>query len=202
LFGNSWLLDWYAKNWQPSPVTIKQSDFYNCGIVPGGFASVDVDGNGFFNATSDRFIQVLKLYKQGKISHILISGGNGKKDDKNFREGEWAKGELITLGVPDSVIFTEDKSNNTADNATYAKKILDSAKLKPPFLLITSAHHVRRASLLFKNAGIPTVPFPCSYVAGRANFTFSSLLPQFSVLSGWEVYLKESLGYLWYKSKE
>jgi len=202
LFGNSLLLDWYAKSWQPSPVVIHSGITYSCGIVPGGFASVDVDENGYFNATADRFIQALKLFKLGKITHILINGGNGKIDKKNFREGAWVKGELITMGIPDSVIYAEDKSNNTSDNAIYAKQILDSVQLKPPYLLITSAHHVPRASLLFKNAGVSTVPFPCSYIAGRGTFKFSSLLPQFSALSDWNPYLKETAGYLWYKLKK
>jgi uncharacterized SAM-binding protein YcdF (DUF218 family) len=167
--------------------------------VPGGFASADVDDNGYFNATADRFIQALKLFKQRRITHILINGGNAKTDNKNFREAVWVKGELIAMGVPDSVIFVEDRSNNTFDNAIHAKQILDSVQLKPPFLLITSAHHIPRASLLFNNAGVATVPFPCNYIAGRGNFKFSSLLPQFSALFNWDVYLKETAGYIWYK---
>ena len=201
LFSNAWLLGWYAKNWQPPPVVINTGIAYSCGIVPGGFASPDAYGNGYFNSTADRFIQAVKLYKLGEIKHILISGGNGKADKKNFREGEWVKGELITMGIPDSVIFIEDRSNNTSDNAVYAKQILDSLQLRPPYLLITSAHHVPRASLLFKNAGIPTVPFPCSYIAGRGDFSFPSLLPQPAVLLGWNVYLKETAGYFWYHLK-
>jgi uncharacterized SAM-binding protein YcdF (DUF218 family) len=198
LFGNSWLLDWYAKKWQPAPLVIGTGTSYSCGIVPGGFASPDSHGNGHFNATADRFIQAVKLYKLGKIKHILINGGNGKADKMSFREGAWVKGELITMGIPDSVIFVEDRSNNTSDNAVNAKQILDSLQLKPPFLLITSAHHVPRASLLYRNAGIPTVPFPCGYVAGRGDFSFMSLLPKPSVLFGWDTYLKESAGYFWY----
>ena len=198
LFGNSWLLDWYAKHWQPPPVVIGTGIAYSCGIVPGGFASPDADEKGYFNSTADRFIQVIKLYKLGQIKHILISGGNGKADKKNFREGAWVKGELTAMGIPDSVIFAEDISNNTFDNAVYAKQILDSIHLKPPYLLITSAHHIPRASLLFKNAGILTVPFPCNYIAGRGDFNFSSLLPQPGVLLEWNIYLKETAGYLWY----
>ncbi|MEO6219509.1 MAG: YdcF family protein [Ginsengibacter sp.] len=201
LFGNSLLLDWYAKKWQPQPADIPPGNTYSCGIVPGGFASVGIDDNGYFNSSADRFIQALKLFKQGKITHILISGGNGKIDKQSFREGAWVKGELITMGVPDSVIFVEDRSNNTADNAIYAKQILDSAHLMPPFLLITSAYHIPRASLLFMDAGITTAPFPCNYTAGRANFKFSSLLPRFSALVGWDIYLKEAAGYFWYKFK-
>jgi len=199
LFSNAWLLDWYAKKWEPAPIIINKGVIYNCGIVPGGFASPDTDETGYFNSSADRFIQVVKLYKLGKIAHILISGGNGKVDNENFRDGVWVKGELTAMGIPASDIFVEDRSNNTVDNAVYAKQILDSLQLKPPYLLITSAYHVPRASLLFKNAGIPTVPFPCNYIAGRGNFNFpSSLLPQPSVLSGWNIYLKETAGYLWY----
>ena len=198
LFSNVWLLDWYAKKWQPRPVVINIGIAYSCGIVPGGFASPDTDENGYFNATADRFIQTVKLYKLGIIKNILISGGNGKIDKINFREASWVKTELTAIGIPDSVIFVEDRSNNTFDNALYAKQILDSLKLMPPYLLITSAHHVPRASLLFRNAGIAAISFPCNYIAGRGNFKFSSLLPQPSVLSDWNIFLKEAAAFLWY----
>ena len=200
-FSSPLILEWYAKWWQPAPVTINKNISYSCGIVPGGFASPDADGNGYFNATADRFIQAEKLFKVGAISHILISGGNGKVNDESFREGAWVKNELITMGIPDSLIFTEDQSNNTSDNAAFAKHILDSLQLKPPYLLITSAQHIPRASLLFKNAGVVTDPFPCSYIAGRSGFIISSLIPQLSVLLTWDFYLKETMGYLVYKIK-
>jgi uncharacterized SAM-binding protein YcdF (DUF218 family) len=199
LFSNGWLLNWYAKSWQPPPVAVNKVFAYSCGIVPGGFASPDADGNGYFNATADRFIQAVKLYKLGEIKHILISGGNGKEEKEDFREGAWVKGELTAVGIPDSVIFVEDRSNNTSDNAAYARQILDSLQLRPPYLLITSAPHVPRASVIFKNAGILTVPFPCNYVSGRGDFSFSSLLPQPAVLAEWNHYLKETAGYFWYR---
>ena len=201
VFGNEWLLNWYANNWQPKPVAVNREISYSCGIVLGGFASPDADANGYFNSAADRFIQAVKLYKLGEIKHILICGGNGKSDEKSFREGAWVKGELISIGIPDSVIFVEDRSNNTADNALYAKQILDSLQLRPPYLLITSAFHLPRASLIFKNAGIPTIPFPCNYTSGMGSFSFWSLLPRPSVLLGWDIYLKETVGYLWYKLK-
>jgi uncharacterized SAM-binding protein YcdF (DUF218 family) len=199
LFSNAWLLDWYAKHWQPSPVQDPSGVGYSCGIVLGGFVSPGDHKNGYFNAAADRFIQTVKLYKLGTINHILVCGGNGKPDQKNFREAQWVKHELIVMGIPDSVIFIEDRSDNTSDNARYAKKIMDSLELTPPYLLISSAHHLPRASLLFKNAGIATVSFPCNYVAGRGNFKISSLLPQPAVMEGWNVYLKETAGYFWYR---
>ncbi|MEP6595879.1 MAG: YdcF family protein [Ginsengibacter sp.] len=202
IFSNSWLIDWYAKHYQALPATINSAASYSCGIFPGGFGSPDANENGYFNSAADRFIQAVKLYKLGVIKHLLISGGNGKANLKSFKEGAWVKGELITMGIPDSVIFIEDRSNNTADNAFYAKQILGSMELKPPYLLITSAHHMPRASLLFNKAGISTVPFPCNYIAGRSTLGFWSILPQPYILLEWGVFLKETVGYLWYNLKQ
>jgi len=199
VFGNAALLNWYAKTWQPKPVVLSPSAEYSCGIVPGGFASPDADANGYFNATADRFIQAVKLYKTGHIKHILISGGNGKENEKSFREAAWVRGELVSVGIPDSVIFTEDKSNNTKENAIYSKQILDSLHLTPPYLLITSAFHMSRAALVFKKAGVDVVPFPCNYNIGRGSFSPWDLIPTPSTLLGWDSFLKETVGYWWYR---
>ncbi len=201
VFGNHCLLNLYAKNWQPAPAVIDSSLLFSCGIVPGGFASPDAEANGYFNASADRFIQVVKLFKIGRIKHILISGGNGKTEEKSFREAAWVKGELKSVGIPDSVIFVEDRSNNTVDNAFNAKKILDSLNLAPPYLLITSAYHMPRASLIFKKAGLDIVQFPCNYFEGKGSFTAWDLLPKPTTLLGWEPYLKETAGYYLYKIK-
>jgi len=201
VFGNPALLNWYIGTWQPKPVPINPSLHYSCGIVPGGFASPDENGTGYFNLAADRFIQAVKLYKTGEVSHLLISGGNGKINDKNFGEAAYVKGELITFGVPDSVIFIEDKSDNTNDNAIYSKQILDAALLKPPYLLITSAFHMPRAALLFNKTGVPVDPFPCNYTSGRGPFMLTDLIPTPSTLLGWDLYLKEAVGYIWYKYK-
>ena len=201
VFGNQWLLNLYAKNWQAERVAISNLPTASCGIVPGGFASPDQNGDGYFNASADRFIQVVKLYKLGKIQHILISGGNGKSEQESFQEGAWVKRELVTFGIPDSVIFVEDKSNNTADNAINAKQILSNNNLQPPYLLITSAFHMPRASMIFKKSGLNIIPFPCNFSNGMDSFSISDLLPRPSVLLGWDLYLKETVGYLWYKLK-
>lgn len=199
LFGNAWLLNWYASKFQPAPLLLSPVTVYSCGIVPGGFASPDIDGNGVFNSSADRFIQVLKLFKQGHITHIMISGGNGKKEMEGFREGAWVKKELVIMGVPDSVIFVEDSSNNTVENAANTKKILDSIHLQSPYLLISSAHHLPRASLLFKKAGVQTVAFPCNYIAGRWISSIAGIIPGIGPLFIWELYLKETAGYYWYR---
>lgn len=194
IFGNGWLFNWFVKKWQPSPVAVNPALHYNCGIVPGGLASPDENMNGYFNTSADRFIQTVKLFKTGEIKHILISGGNGKDQEKNFREAAWVKGELLAFGVPDSAIFIEDKSNNTKENAINSKIILDSVGLRPPYLLITSAFHIPRAVLIFQKAGVPVDPFPCNYTAGRGSSSIWDFIPTFSTLFSWDLYLKEAVG--------
>ncbi|MEO9145238.1 MAG: YdcF family protein [Ginsengibacter sp.] len=195
IFGDRWLLNLFANAWQPSPVAVTTLPVYSCGIVAGGFASPHKNGDGYFNATADRFIQAVKLYKRGKIKNILISGGNGKDTEKSFREAAWVKSQLIIFGIPDSVIITEDQSNNTKDNAMNSKRLLDSLHLPPPYLLISSAYHIPRAALTFKKSGVPVDVFPCNYMDGNTTFSISDLLPRPSVLLSWDRYLKEAVGY-------
>lgn len=160
---------------------------------------MDADEFAYFNGAADRFIQAFKLYKAGEIQHILVSGGNSKRKHKTFKEATWVKQELVSMGVPDSEIFTEDYSKNTMDNAINSKKILDSLHLQPPYLLITSAYHMPRAALLFNKAGIITDPYSCNYWAGYDGFSFALLLPQLNALNKWESLLKETIGYYSYK---
>ncbi|MES2646355.1 MAG: YdcF family protein [Bacteroidota bacterium] len=201
IFSSPLLLSWFIAKWQAPRGVVAPGKVYSCGIVLGGFASVATDSFPYFNGAADRFIQVLKLYKLGSIKHILVSGGNGKDDNKNFREATFVKQELTIMGVPDSVIFTEDRSKNTADNARFSKAVLDSVHLPPPYLLITTATHMKRASLLFSKAGIKTDSYACNFSPGARKFSFDMLVPQLGVLTGWSGYIKEALGYWWYKNK-
>ncbi len=201
VFSNLWLITAYARWWQPKQYDEKDQTKYSCALLLGGFASPDYNEKGYFNGASDRFIQAVRQYKMGKVKYILVNGGNGKVMVENFNEGEWTKSELSIMGVPDSAILYEDQSTNTAQNAMNAKKIMDSAKLKPPYLLITSAHHIPRATLLFSKAGIQTTPLPCSYVAGNEAYTFTGIIPQPDVLMRWGFYFKEAFAYVVYRIK-
>ena len=202
LFSNQWLLYNYARFWQPQQTNLSKDSTYSCGILLGGYGSPDgKDTLGYFNNSADRFIQAVLLYRQGKIKNLLITGGNGKQQGKEFNETLWCINQLQIMGIPDSVILHEDQSANTAENAANAKILLNASGLKPPYLLITSAYHMPRASLIFSNAGIPHVIYPCNYVEGKGKFIFFDLLPDPNVLHGWNTLLKETFGYWIYKIK-
>ncbi|WP_295794890.1 YdcF family protein [Mucilaginibacter sp.] len=194
IFTNPFLLNQFAKRWdvKPAPLT---NQTYSCVIVLGGFSGVDANGKGVFNAMSDRFIQSLKLLTTGKATHILISGGNGNLLAGSFRESDWVKTQLEELKVPDSLIVIENQSRNTLENAAFSKSILAQKHLQPPYLLVTSAFHMRRAIAIFKKQKMDVVPFPCCYIAGNGEFTITDFIPDAGPLSTWNFYVKEVVGH-------
>lgn len=201
IFSNPFLLNQFARWWDAEEVEIPAGNHYSAAIVLGGFASEDYHGHGYFNATSDRFIQALKLKLNGTVSHILISGGNSSLLPTDFRESDWVTKQLAEFKIAGSVVLTENRARNSFENAVYSKAILDSLHLPPPYVLITSAYHMRRALLTFNKTGIAVTPYPCNYIAGMGRMDLSDFFPSFGVLGGWEFYLKEILGYFVYSFK-
>ncbi|MFI5139926.1 MAG: YdcF family protein [Sphingobacteriales bacterium] len=194
VFSNSFLLNQFARVWDINPVPLKTTGAYSCAIVLGGFTAEDAKGGGFFNTSADRFIQGLKLITTGKVTHILISSGNGNLVHDNFAEADWVKTQLQQFKVPDSCILIENRSRNTIENTAFSKSVLNARRLQPPYLLVTSAFHTRRALGIFKTTGVDVVPYPCNFIAGRAGFSFAALLPDAESFYKWNIYIREVVG--------
>jgi uncharacterized SAM-binding protein YcdF (DUF218 family) len=194
IFTSPFLINQFAKLWDIQPVPLKNQN-YSCVIVLGGFSGVDVNGEGAFNQLSDRFIQSLKLLTAGKATHILVSGGNGNLLAGSFRESDWVKTQLQQLKVPDSLIVIENQSRNTLENAAFSKTILAQKHLQPPYLLVTSAFHMRRSLAIFKKQKMEVVPYPCNYIAGNGGFVITDFIPDAGPLSTWNIYIKEVVGH-------
>lgn len=195
IFTNQWLLYLFAKNWDVREEPLEKDRLYSAVIVLGGFSGEDKDGNGVFNSYSDRFIQGLELKKQNKASHILISSGNGNLQASSFREATWAKGELKKFNLPDSVILVEQDSRNTFENASFSKRLLEQKHLSPPYLLVTSAWHMRRAQYIFKKEGLNVVACSSGMTYINKKLTLDAyFMPDTDSLNRWGLYLKEVVG--------
>jgi uncharacterized SAM-binding protein YcdF (DUF218 family) len=112
--------------------------------------------------SADRFLQPAILLKQGKIDKILITGGNtsiGNLIIDKSNETIKVKKLLITLGIPEEKIFTENHARNTHENAVNSKRIIDSLNIKGPILLVTSALHMRRTEACFNKVGLKCIPY-------------------------------------------
>jgi uncharacterized SAM-binding protein YcdF (DUF218 family) len=194
VFSNSFLINRFANAWDIAPARLENGKVYNAAIVLGGFSSDDKDGHGMFNPAADRFIQAVLLQKTGKVKNIVITGGNGNLMPSAFREGAWARYQLKAAQIPDSCILIEDKSRNTLENASFTKVLLQKHKQQGPYLLVTSAFHMRRSMRIFRKAGIDITPYPCNYIAGTSVMTFDELVPNADALSKWSTYIKEVIG--------
>lgn len=190
------LLNLVANAWNINKVPQLGNRKYSCAIVLGGFSSIDKDGKGYFNSAADRFIQGMRLLSMGKVSRLMITGGNGTLAQGGFREGPWAKSQLEDLKYPDSLILIESQSRNTMENAAFSKTILQKAHLQPPYLLVTSDFHIRRAMMIFKKEGYNVIAYPCNFFGpGKTSFDFDSFMPAPYILAAWGTYTKEMFGY-------
>jgi len=196
LFTTPFFLKAFEKAWDIEPYPANDSKKYSCVIVLGGFSSSGKFAGGYFNSSADRFIQGVKLMETKQASHILISGGNCSLLPGGFREADWVKTQLTQFNIPDSLILIENNSKNTIENARFSKTLLEKSHLPPPYLLVTSAFHMRRSLMIFKKAGINVVPYPSNYLGSEVNFAPNNFLPEANTLSNWEYYTKEVVGYV------
>jgi uncharacterized SAM-binding protein YcdF (DUF218 family) len=199
LFTNPFIYRAMVAAWQPAPVELPDSARFEAGIVLGGMAGYDKNDRGYFGDNADRFIQTANLYHRGIIRKIIITGGIGTLNQEGKPEALFLRNSFIENGVNDSDIVVENKSRNTYENAVYSKRILDSLKIKPPYVLITSALHMRRSESVFKKAGYSFVAFPCDYKVNPQFFTIGHLRPRISLLDTWFYFIKEVVGLYVYK---
>lgn len=194
VFSNKFLLEMYARAWTVDPVPLEKGKVYSAAIILGGFTNETKDGTGFYNDHADRLLEGVKLRLSGKVASILISGGNERPND-GFTEADYVHQTLREMNFPDSTILVENKSTNTVTNAKFSRKMLDAKHLKPPYILVTSAFHMRRSMYIYKANGMDVIPYPCDYIGGNNKLNVSDyFLPSGDTLYHWNYYIKEFFG--------
>lgn len=204
-FTNPYIIKKLVNAYEVEPLQLAPNQTYNTGILLGGLVSYSaIDHKGYFNSASDRFVQTALLYKQGHIRNIIIAAGYNNFIAKDyFNEASFIKEKLIQLAIPSAKIYIDSQSRNTLENAYYAKQVSNSEGLKGPYLLISSALHLRRASVAFQKAGLTTALYPCNFLArgGVNNILEDCILPSSHALSDWDNLIKELLGLAVYQFK-
>jgi uncharacterized SAM-binding protein YcdF (DUF218 family) len=203
-FSNIWIITNLMVPFHDPPHPMLDAERYETGILLGGLTSYDRKSKeGYFNISSDRFIQTALLYKKGHIKKILVSGGqNGVFKEGDFSEAAFIKKNLIDLGIPANDILTEDESRNTIENAAFCKSTLKANGLdeNKTIVLITSAFHMQRAQVIFENQGFKIRSYPCaiSILPGASKFRPDHLIPSTKAMDWWQTFLKELSGRLYF----
>ena len=197
---NPFLFRTLVLKWQTEPVILHPGKTYEAGILLGGLSGYDKNERGYFGSNADRFIQTTNLYHQGIIKRIIVSGGTGRLSQEDPPESLFLKTQLLANGIPDSAILLESRSKNTYENAVFSKEITDSLHLAPPFVLITSAFHMKRSMSVFKKAGFNCIAYPCDYKVVPTKFSIEdAIIPNVSLLIDWSMLIKEVVGLYVYR---
>lgn len=203
LFSNPYLIKEIIYHWQAEENILTKDKQYEAGILLTGFCSYnEKTGRGYFRDASDRFIQTVKLYQQKHIKKIIVTGGSSKvlKNKQSLKEADFVCEQLEQMGIPKEHIIKENQSRNTHENGLYTKHVLDSLKIKPPYLIITSATHIPRATKVFEKTGIEADSYACNFATVESKFEFpESLLPSTEAFELWNTLMKENIGLMMYK---
>jgi len=100
-----------------------------------------------------------KLFMNGKIDFILISGDNGSK---YYNEPTDFKNALVKLGIPEHKIFLDYAGFRTLDSVVRAKEIFGQTELT----IISQKFHNERAIYLAEKHGINAIGFNANDVSG------------------------------------
>lgn len=205
LLSTSFVLKLLVKQWEYPFQSIKEAANKDFAVVlTGGIMDEDFSENGHLQIghTGDRLWQALHLYQVGKISKILISGG----DIHLIRKGATSEAAaavkfLLQNGVDSTAIYKEVDSRNTYENAKFTKRFLEKNKWGINGYLITSSFHMKRAKACFELQGLSLSPFPSGHIFKDKNWTVYDFVPRAYFLAQSEAFFKEITGFYVYKSK-
>jgi uncharacterized SAM-binding protein YcdF (DUF218 family) len=107
---------------------------------------------GSSKAAQYRLPKALQLYREGRASKILFSGGV-IWDDKALTEASLLKNKAIELGIPEKDILVEKVSRHTKENVLASLLVLDRffhLHTIKRLLIVTTTYHMRRTYLTLK----------------------------------------------------
>ncbi len=137
------------------------------------------------------------LYRHWKPMPVVASGGMVGAPGHRIAVSGVMKEVLVAGGVPAEMVWIEDRSSSTYENAVCSAAILREKGIRR-IALVTEAYHMPRAERAFRKQGFEVVPAPCCFRSTSARMTWERWFPSVSALLRNEDSLHEWLGLLWY----
>ena len=109
-----------------------------------------------------------RLYKEGKIKFLILSGNH---DSVFYNEPNDMKKALMSLGVPENVMTLDFAGFRTYDSIIRCKEVFNQSK----FTIISQPTHNARALFLANQLGIDAIAFaaqdvPSAYKSGLREY--------------------------------
>jgi uncharacterized SAM-binding protein YcdF (DUF218 family) len=144
----------------------------------------------------DRVLAGIELARAGRAVQIVFSSGmNAPRGQPT--EGERARDWALQFGVEADRILLSPRAENTAEEARLIRQVLPGAA--PRVLLVTSAYHVPRASLIFAEAGFRVIAFPVDIDLPVERKWFDDWLPDPKALVRTDTAVRELIGLAYYR---
>lgn len=200
-FSNTFIFDAFMRAWEYPATRSSELTGQKIAVMLTGMTSYSPAKNRIeFNDRSDRLMQTIDLFHQGKISKIILCGGNGTLLANDAREFTELHSYLIRNCIPDSILIDEFVSRNTFENALNTESLLSESNEKDTVILITSAYHMKRALACFVKQEIKVIPYATDYYSGPIKFELDYLfLPSAGTMMNWEKLFHEWFGCMIYK---
>ena len=100
--------------------------------------------------TKGRVDKALKLYQQGKVKAVFVSGGMGVED--HYPEGKAMKAYLVSQGVPDSAVIEDNEGANTYLTAVNFLK-WNKERNYSSAVIVSQFYHITRSKYILKKMG-------------------------------------------------
>lgn len=121
-------------------------------------------GNGVENPYFKyRINATVRLYTAKKISYVLISGDNSRKD---YDEPTMMKADLVAAGIDSTKIYLDYAGFRTFDSMVRLKEVFGQDSVT----IISQEFHNERALYIAKREGIEAVAFNARDVSKRMGF--------------------------------
>jgi uncharacterized SAM-binding protein YcdF (DUF218 family) len=143
------------------------------------------------DASLSRIVEAIRLHRQLPGSKLVVSEGTMYE---NMSAAEVMARAAQALGVDERDIVLEQQSRDTEESAKFVQSIVGT----DPFVLVTSASHMKRSEALFKKQGLNPIAAPTDYESMN-NLTpgVADLVPNSSGARKSDLALHEYLGLLW-----
>lgn len=114
------------------------------------------------NSSHERIRSFIELAHRYPLAILVMTGGNASLDRNKPSEADIMKKYLLKSGIEGKRLVLENRSRNTAENATRTRQIIKPEK-NQTWLLITTAFHMPRSVGLFCRQGFKVIPYPVDH---------------------------------------
>lgn len=109
---------------------------------------------GSYTLQKYRIETAFKMYNEGRVKKLILSGGSGgisNKNNQKIAEADIMKKILLEKGINEQDLILENTSNSTIENGINVANILNDLKEDiHELMLISSEFHLKRCMAIMK----------------------------------------------------